>query len=115
VQLRRAATDEDFRAVHGLVAEMGLWDVAECDRLRIDSSEVLPTYYADDPERLRAKFTAPSCGMFLALRGGEALGCAGHLRDGAAQEVTKLFVRPAARGLGLGRTLLAAVIASARP
>jgi GNAT superfamily N-acetyltransferase len=59
---------------------------------------------------------APPTGVFLvARRRGEADGCAGvRLLTPTVAELTRVFVRPAARGAGIGARLLAAAEASAR-
>lgn len=53
----------------------------------------------------------PPAGVFLAARrDGEIIGCGGicRLADGVA-ELRRMYVAPAARGLGVGRRLLAAL------
>jgi putative acetyltransferase len=62
-----------------------------------------------------AALEAPSFRFFVARRQAVAVGC-GALRleaDGFG-EVKRMFVSPAARGLGVGRKLLAAIEAEAR-
>ena len=64
-----------------------------------------------------AKPTAADVAVFLVACDGDrtAVGC-GALRrlDGETVEVKRMYVRPAARGLGAGRALLAALEAEAR-
>jgi putative acetyltransferase len=59
--------------------------------------------------------TSPSIRFFVARRGGEALGC-GALRIDASGygEVKRMFVLPAARGIDLGRRILARLEEEAR-
>ncbi len=54
--------------------------------------------------------------VFLVARNGagEALGCGAIVRRAGYAEVKRMYVRPQARGLGLGRALLAALTERAR-
>lgn len=68
----------------------------------------------DAPERLRARVDAPDHGVLLGRIEGEAVGYAvvgeRRLRDGTRLgALEELYVAPAARGVGLGAALLAAV------
>jgi len=65
---------------------------------------------------LPGKYAPPVGELMLALSpAGDALGCVGvRPLDGAALcEMKRLYVRPAARGLGIGRALIEAIIRSA--
>jgi putative acetyltransferase len=50
---------------------------------------------------------SPDVRFFAARSGGEALGCGAIMLKEAYAEVKRIFVSPRARGLGLGRRLLA--------
>ena len=68
-------------------------------------------------EHLAAMYGPPSGRLILARQGGLALGCVGVRPlhgDSSACEMKRLYVRDAARGLGLGRLLAEASIAAAR-
>jgi len=56
----------------------------------------------------------PDVRFFVARRRGEALGCGALRIDAGWGEVKRMFVRPAARGLKLGRFLLARIAEEAR-
>jgi len=65
---------------------------------------------------LPGKYAPPAGELMLAFSpAGDALGCVGvRPLDGAAIcEMKRLYVRPAARGLGIGRALVEAIIGSA--
>jgi carbonic anhydrase len=62
--------------------------------------------FDDELRELPGMYTPPSGRLLLALEEGTAAGCVGihGLEDGVA-EMKRLYVRPAFRGRGLGKTL----------
>lgn len=65
--------------------------------------------FADNPAETPAAQFAPPKGLFLLIRqhDGTALGCGGwRLLEPGIAEIKRMYVRPAVRGLSLGRQIL---------
>jgi DNA-binding MarR family transcriptional regulator/GNAT superfamily N-acetyltransferase len=102
--------------------------VAETDPRRPEARFCLAAYAAELDERFDAGFDpgrstpaedgdlTPPAGLLLVARlHGEPVGCGAlKFHDGAPAEVKRMWVAPAARGLGLGRRLLAELETHAR-
>ena len=71
--------------------------------------------YDEELRHLEGKYGPPRGALILAAEKGEAAGCiALKEMDAARCELKRLYVRPAFRGRGLGRTLTDMIIARAR-
>ena len=71
--------------------------------------------FAEEVAALPGDYVPPDGRLALALVDGEPAGCAALRRfDSLRGEAKRLYVRPAFRGLGMGRELLQWVIAEAR-
>lgn len=71
--------------------------------------------YDEELRHLEHKYGEPGGRLFLALCDGEAAGCVALRRMSDTRcELKRLYVRPAFRGRGLGRTLTERAIAAAR-
>lgn len=71
--------------------------------------------YEDELATLPGKYAAPRGGLFLVWQAGRVVGCAGFREaDGTACEMKRVYVRPAARGLSIGRRLVERVLDEAR-
>lgn len=71
--------------------------------------------FEQELERLAAEYGPPHGAFLFAEQGGDAIGCVALRRhaDGIG-ELKRLYVRPAARGQGLGRKLAEAMLGEAR-
>ena len=71
--------------------------------------------FDDELQTLPGSYTPPGGGLLLARVDGSAAGCVAFkpLDPPAVCEMKRLYVRPAFRALGLGRTLVEAIISEA--
>jgi DNA-binding MarR family transcriptional regulator len=102
--------------------------VMEADPRRPEARAALAAYAAELDGRFDAGFdpagsipaeaadlTPPAGLLLVATLHGEAIGCGAlKFHDGAPAEIKRMWVAPSARGLGLGRRLLAELEARAR-
>jgi GNAT superfamily N-acetyltransferase len=104
VAIRRAAGAADMEDVATLFREYAA-------SLEYD---LAPQGFHEELASLPGIYAPPGGALFLARRGGEVLGSIAlkPLEPGAA-EVKRLYLRPGARGMGVGRALVEAVIAEA--
>jgi DNA-binding MarR family transcriptional regulator/N-acetylglutamate synthase-like GNAT family acetyltransferase len=129
--LARAPDPERLLAAMDLVAAtLGADRIAmeEVDPRAPAARRCLERYYAELSQRFAGGFevsrsrdpeasamTAPRGGFWVAALDGLGLGCVGLTGNGGeTAEIKRLWVAPAARGLGLGRKLMAAAEARAR-
>jgi ribosomal protein S18 acetylase RimI-like enzyme len=101
--------------------------VARCDPRHPDARFCLRAYFTELGERFDGGFdpgrsisaddtelTPPAGLLLVATLQGEPVGCGAlKFHDGAPAELKRMWVAPAARGLGLGRRLLACLEAEA--
>lgn len=104
VPIRQAASPTDIAHARELFQEYAAW--LDVDLSFQDFDEELAT--------LPGKYAPPRGRLFLA--GNEPLGCIAlrPLEEDGVGEVKRLYVRPAARGTGLGRELAETVLSHAR-
>jgi GNAT superfamily N-acetyltransferase len=101
----RAAEPQDLPEIRQMMVEYQQW-------LGLDLSF---QHFAHEVESLPGEYAAPAGALFIAQRDTAAHGMIALRRlDGERAEMKRLFVRPAARGGGLGRALAYRVIEEAR-
>jgi len=105
MELIQAQSPEEIRSARELFEEYASWiEISLCFQNFDKELAQLPGAYAP-----------PSGRLFLAVDGGQVMGCVAlrKIGDGLA-EMKRLYVRPGFRGRGLGRTLTEKLIAEAR-
>jgi putative acetyltransferase len=116
LEIALASSSADYAAFGGLVREYVDWCRVRFaqDSWLID--EALSHQALDrELETLHTRYGPPSGKAFLARRAGEVVGCGAYRRrSDEFCEMKRLFVPDRFRGLGLGRKLCDALIASAR-
>jgi putative acetyltransferase len=92
-------------------------DQPEIVALLAELDEYLTSLYQPESNHILdvAALKAPEIRFFVARRQAVAIGCGAlRLEAGGYGEIKRMYVAPAARGLGLGKKLLAAIEAEAR-
>ena len=111
-----ATGEADYAAFGVLVREYVAWCRARFaqDSWLIDEA-LIHQALDRELETLQTRYGPPSGKAFLARRGGEVVGCGAYRRrSDEFCEMKRLFVPDRFRGLGIGRKLCDALIASAR-
>ncbi|MDD7964808.1 GNAT family N-acetyltransferase [Actinomycetospora lemnae] len=111
IAVSRARAAPDWRAAAVLLDEYRRW---LADAVAIDLTVAQPrasTEFSD----LERYYRPPEGVLVVASVGGRPAGMAGvHRLAGAVGELKRMYVRPSARGRGVGRALLVEAIAAAR-
>ncbi|MGH8982404.1 MAG: GNAT family N-acetyltransferase [Acidimicrobiia bacterium] len=105
IEIRRATSDDDYRLVGGLFREYLQSLPFEIDFQDVDR----------DVEAPRSVYGPPDGRAFLGVVDGAVVGVVGVSRfDDTSCELKRMYVRPASRRTGLGRSLAEAAISAAR-
>ena len=102
--IREALDDADLAAVRTLFREYA-------DGLGVDLSF---QGFEEELASLPGAYARPRGRLLIAEHAGEIRGCVAMRPLGLACEMKRLYVRPSARGTGLGTALVAAIVAAAR-
>jgi putative acetyltransferase len=101
----RDAGPADLGAIRAMLLEYADW-------LKVD---LCFQGFTRELAELPGDYAPPRGALYIAHQNGEPLGMVAlRGRDDGCAEMKRLYVRPAARGLGLGRQLIEHVIAAAR-
>jgi ribosomal protein S18 acetylase RimI-like enzyme len=105
VTIRLATSDADYEAARGLIIEYATWLDEDFCVHRFD----------EEMQGIRTMYGPPGGVLLLARIDDEAVGCIGYrtLEPGVC-EMKRLYVVPAARDRGIGRSLVDRLIAEAR-
>jgi GNAT superfamily N-acetyltransferase len=111
VRLRRIESTADLGPAIELAREFGDWAT---EQIRVELGIIIPAE-TDHPTDVLDHLLEPGGRLYVATVGGKAVGVGGLKRlSETAAEIKRMFVRPRARGLGAGRTILRQLIADAR-
>ena len=115
LRIVRASTEEQFREVMRLRAEMGQWDATQSQLLDLNPEEVLQFFYPTDEQTARRENTPPAGGLLIANYAQNTAGCAAFRRlDVNACERHHVYVRNQFRGMHIGRLMVEQLIGMAR-
>ncbi len=105
VTVTPASTPADIVAVRALFQEFAA-------SLPIDLG---PQGFQDELDSLPGVYAPPGGALLLAKRGGSVLGCIAvkPLLPPGIGEIKRLYVRPAGRGMGIGKALIAEILKAA--
>jgi putative acetyltransferase len=113
--LIRASTREHFELARELIDEYALRDSEQTSALGFDGKALLEFHYGDDVATLTWKYAAPAGCLLLAKDGDNAAGCGGfHELAPGICEMKRIYVRPAFRGRGIARNIVATLIQEAQ-
>ncbi len=111
VQLRRIESADDLSAASKLAREFGDWATQQ---IKVELGIVIPAEL-DHPTGVLDELLESGGRVYVASVGGEAVGVGGlKLLSDTTGEIKRMFVRPAARGLGVGRAIVQQLIDDAR-
>lgn len=111
--ISQVITMPQIESVQELLREYTSWAFAAFG----DNSKEAPTFQGLERElaSLPGIYAPPAGRLLLAAHKGEPAGCIALKRhDSATAEIKRLYVRPALRGLNIGRQLVSALVEEAR-
>ena len=111
VRLRRVESQAQLAPAIALARAFGDWAT---ERIRVELGIVVPPD-ADHPTSVLDDLIASGGRLYVAEVRGEAVGVGGlKLLAGTVAEIKRMFVRPEARGSGVGRAIVERLVGDAR-
>ena len=110
VSLRRIESVDELAPATALAREFGDWAT---ERIRIELGIVI-TAEVDHPATVLNELLEHGGRLYVAEVDGDAIGVGGLKRLSTTGEIKRMFVRPTARGLGVGRTIVRKLIDDAQ-
>jgi GNAT superfamily N-acetyltransferase len=111
VRLRRIESADDLAPASALAREFGDW---ASERIRVELGILIPAE-ADHRTDVLDELLASGGRLYVAEVDGVAVGVGGLKRmSDTVGEIKRMFVRPTARGLGVGRAIIQQLIGDAR-
>ena len=111
VHLRRIESADELAPANALAREFGDWAT---ERIGVELGIVISAD-ADHPTEVLAEVLASGGRVYVAEVDGLAVGVGGlKLLSDTVGEIKRMFVRPTARGLGVGRAIVEKLVADAR-
>lgn len=114
LEIISAAAPTELDAIRGLIREFGAWTLAT---FHANDPEVPPAFAGleDELATLPGKYAPPDGALFLACIDDRHAGCVVAFRhDLRSVEISRLWVRPEARGRGVGALLVQRALQSAK-
>lgn len=114
ISIAVAGSTSDFSAAAALCRALGEWDAAEAPKYGVPPALVMELYHSEDEAKIVAKYSIDDARLYLARWEGQPAGCVAISPfDKDTLEVEKFYVDPAFRGKGIGRALMAGLLADA--
>lgn len=111
VRLRRIEPGDELASAKALARAFGDWAT---ERIRVELGIEVPPE-ADHPSEVLDELLDSGGRLYLADADGEAIGVGGLKRlTDTTGEIKRMYVRPDARGLGVGRAIVDRLVADAR-
>jgi GNAT superfamily N-acetyltransferase len=112
VQIESSEQLQDYR---DMVAELRAWYSEMLWEFGLDINDLFPLSKQPPGNEIPVEFSPPTGCLLLASYDRQPAGCGGlRMLTSTTGEINRIYVRPAFRGKGIGRTLVDTLISNAR-